>query len=294
MTSSKEGRMTSLDGDIPRVVIPTYAVPDCAGLDLVAELEALPANPTSAVRVLSLTDNPSSSAADLGAAVGADPSLTARIMRVANSAYYGLSGRVASATFAITVLGFDTVRAIAAVAASGVTGDMGTLPDGFWSHSASVAIACSLVAPRVSVRGPEAFSLGLMHDLGAALLHRGLGPIPDDAPPEDTDGSRIEYERTRWGIDHAIAGSRVLRAWWFPEEMTSAIAVHHGGPRSAQTDFDRVLIGGEALARVAAGTPAPLVAGALGLIHVGASEVRALAQRVNDETAALEASLASM
>jgi len=278
----------------PRVVIPTYAVPDCAGLDLVAELEALPANPTTAVRVLSLADNPTSSAADLGSAVGADPSLTARIMRVANSAYYGLSGRVASATFAITVLGFDTVRAIAAVAASGVSGDLGTLPDHFWEHSASVAIACSLVAPRVSVRGPEAFSLGLLHDLGSALLHRGLGPMPDDAPNESSDGVRVEYERQRWGVDHAIAGSRVLRAWWFPEEMTNAIAVHHEGSRAAQTDFDRVLIGGEALARCAAGAHPSTVAGALALVGVRGGEVAALAARVNDETAALEASLATL
>jgi HD-like signal output (HDOD) protein len=186
------------------------------------------------------------------------------------------------------------VRAIAAVAATGVSGDTGTLPEDFWSHAASVALACTLVAPRVSVRGPEAFSLGLLHDLGSALLHRGLGPLPDDAPPETTDAARIAFERERWGIDHAIAGSRVLRAWWFPEQLSSAIAVHHEGPRSAQTDFDRVLIGGEALARCAAGTPAAQVAGALGLIHVGASEVRALAARVNDETAALVASLATM
>ena len=284
----------TMQDETPRVVIPTYAVPDCAGLDLVAELEALPANPTSAVRVLSLADNPNSSATDLGAAVGSDPSLTARIMRVANSAYYGLSGRVASATFAITVLGFDTVRAIAAVSASGVSGDTGTLPDGFWEHASSVAIACSLVAPRVSVRGPEAFSLGLLHDLGSALLHRGLGPIPADAPRESSDGTRIAYERERWGIDHAIAGSRVLRAWWFPEDMTSAIAVHHEGARAAQTDFDRVLIGGEALARCAAGAPASTVAGALALVGVRAGEVAALTARVRDETAALEASLTSL
>jgi len=284
----------TMPDDAPRAVIPTYAVPECAGLDLVAELEGLPANPTSALRVLSLTDNPHSSATDLGVAVGADPSLTARIMRVANSAYYGLSGRVGSATFAITVLGFDTVRAIAAVAASGVSGDQGTLPPDFWSHAATVAIACSLVGPRVSVRGPEAFSLGLLHDLGAALLHRGLGPIPDDAPAETNDAARIAYERERWGIDHAIAGSRVLRAWWFPEDMTSAIAVHHEGSRAAQTDFDRVLIGGEALARCAGGADISSVAGSLMLVGVRPGEARALAARVREESAALEASLASL
>src|SRR5690242_18186541 len=69
---------------------------------LVAELEGLPAHPSAAARVLWIADDPTSSATDLAAAVSADPSLTARAMKMANSAYYGLSGRVASATFAVT------------------------------------------------------------------------------------------------------------------------------------------------------------------------------------------------
>ena len=225
---------------VPRAVIPTYCVPECAGLDLVAELEALPANPTSAMRILQLAADAKSSAADLGTAVGSDPSLTARIMKVANSAYYGLSGRVSSATSAVTVLGFDTVRAIAASAAAGVTDDYITLPEGFWSHSALVAVACSLVAPRLSVRGPEAFSLGLLHDLGDCLLQRGLGPLPPDAPAEDRDAERLAYERARWGVDHAAAAGRVLGAWSFPEEFTHAAAVHHDCPKSARSSLHGV------------------------------------------------------
>jgi len=201
---------------------------------------------------------------------------------------------VASATFAITVLGFDTVRAIAAVAASGVTGDLGTLPEGFWSHSASVAIACSLVAPRVSVRGPEAFSLGLMHDLGAALLHRGLGPIPDDAPPENTDTVRIEYERERWGIDHATAASRVLGAWWFPEEFTRALGMHHDGPTGARSNLERALVGGEALARCASGVDPALVAPTLALVNLQPADIRLLTEKVRDEAEGLASSLASI
>jgi hypothetical protein len=76
--------------------------------------------------------------------------------------------------------------------------------------------------------------------------------------------------------------------------MTNAIAVHHEGSRAAQTDFDRVLIGGEALARCAAGAHPSTVAGALALVGVRGGEVAALAARVNDETAALEASLATL
>jgi len=278
----------------PRVVIPTYAVPECAGLDLVAELEALPANPSSAMRVLFLAEDPNSSASDLGGAVGADPSLTARIMKVANSAYYGLSGRVSSATFAITVLGFDTVRAIAAATAAGITGDTGTLPDGFWDHAASVAVACSLVAPRVSVRGPEAFSLGLLHDLGEALLHRGLGALPADAPPEIEDAHRISYERERWGIDHATAASRVLGAWWFPEEFTRALGMHHDGPTGARSNLERALVGGEALARCADGVDPALVAPTLALVNLQPADIRLLTEKVRDEAEGLASSLASI
>ncbi len=278
----------------PRAVITTFCVPDCAGLDLVAELEALPANPGSAMRVLYLAEDANSSASDLGIAVGSDPSLTARIMKVANSAYYGLSGRVSSATFAVTVLGFDTVRAIAAATAAGISGDTGTLPPEFWTHSATVAVACSLVAPRVSVRGPEAFSLGLLHDLGEALLHRGLGPLPADAPVEARDGDRIAYERGRWGIDHADAAGRVLRAWWFPEEFTRAVAAHHDGPRAARTNLQKALIGGEALARCTEGVDPASVAPALALAGLEPATVGPLAEKVRAEADALAASLANL
>jgi HD-like signal output (HDOD) protein len=279
------------DQPVPRAVIPTYCVPECAGLDLVAELEALPTNPSSAMRILQLAADANSSAADLGTAVGSDPSLTARIMKVANSAYYGLSGRVSSATFAVTVLGFDTVRAIAAAAAGGVTDDYSALPERFWSHSALVAVACSLVAPRLSVRGPEAFSLGLLHDLGDCLLQRGLGPLPPDAPAEERDAERLAYERARWGVDHAAAAGRVLGAWSFPEEFTHAIALHHDGPRSARSNLQKVLIGGEALARCAEGAAPASMAQALALVELAPADTRHLAERTVAEAEGLAASL---
>jgi HD-like signal output (HDOD) protein len=277
------------------VLISAPGMPACAGVDLVAELEALPAHPTAAMRVLFLADAPSSSASDLGGVVGTDPSLTAKIMKVANSAYYGLSGRVASATFAVTVLGFDTVRAIAAATAAGVTGDSGTLPDGFWGHAASCAVACSLVSPRLSVRGPEGFSLGLLHDIGAALLHRSLGPLPVEAPPETANADRLVLEQQLWGIDHASAAARVLAAWWFPPELTRALAVHHNPLAEAGSPLALALIAGEALAACADGEATPEeVAEALSVANLDAAEIPALCERVRAETDGLASSLSSL
>jgi HD-like signal output (HDOD) protein len=279
-------------GPEPTVVV-APGLPQSAGLDLVAEMEALPASPTAAIRVLFLAEDPKSSAGDLGGVVASDPSLTARVMKMANSAYYGLSGRVGSATFAVTVLGFDTVRAIAATTAAGISGDSGTLPDGFWTHAASVAVGCSLVGSRVSIRGPEAFSLGLLHDLGQALLHRGLGPLPDGAPVESAE--RLALERGLYGIDHATAAARVLRAWWFPAEFADAIAGHHDDPATVRANLHRTLLGGEALANLALGTCRPVEAKpGLAAVSLEPSAVPPLVERVRSETEGLAASLASL
>src|SRR5205823_11831074 len=81
-----------------------------------------------------------------------------------------------SGAFAITVLGFSAVRTLAAAAAAGALDQESTVPSGFWSHAAATAVGASLVADRVGARSTEAFSLGLLHDLGRALLYR-VDPI---------------------------------------------------------------------------------------------------------------------
>ena len=217
---------------------------------LITELEKLPAQQTASLRVLNLIDDPESSSGDLATAAGADPALTTRIMRMANSAYYGLSGRVGTPGFAITVLGFATVRSLAAAAAAGLTEDPNGVPNGFWNHAAATATAASLVAPRIGARKPEAFCLGLLHDLGSALLHRC-----DPDGYEEMAGNALAAgesvsvaERRVYGLSHEDAAARVLTAWRFPDELCRAVAAHHGDPAAAPSALAKALIAGEALA----------------------------------------------
>ena len=220
---------------------------------LIRQLERLPTNPTAAVRVLWLADDPSSSSEDLAAAVGTDPALTTRIMHMANSAYYGLSGRVPSSAFAITVLGFSTVRTLAAAAAAGALDPHAAVPDGFWSHAATTAVASSLAAERVGASRTEAFSLGLLHDIGRALLHRvdpdGYGELSAEA----REGGRrlCVAEHETYGMDHAEAASRVLKAWRFPDDFVVAISGHHDPLSPSAVPLARALHAGEALAVLA-------------------------------------------
>ena len=195
---------------------------------LLEELERLPAQGPVALRVVQVTGDQHASAADVAKAVEADPMLTARLIRVANSAYYGLSRRVASTTLAVSVVGFSTVRALAGAAATGVFDADDTVPESFWEHSLSTAAASSVLAPRFGAAASDAFAVGLLHDVGSALLYRGFPRgyaevVERVAAGEDRD----IVENEIFGITHERAGARVFAAWRFPEEFIAAIEGHH-------------------------------------------------------------------
>ncbi len=222
---------------------------------LLAELERMPPQQAAAVRVLYVADDPTSNAKDLALAVSADPILTAQVMRLANSAYYGLSGRVRSADFAVTVLGFSTVRSIAAASAAGALGEGARLPVGFWEHAAATATAAAQISGRHGVARPEAFSLGLLHDLGAAVLCRvdaeRYTAIEESVDRPDSRQAAL-HEKRSFGMDHAAVAAVVLDAWRFPEEMVEAIGSHHERTLLDPSPLQRCLAGGQALAELSA------------------------------------------
>jgi len=221
---------------------------------LLAELDRLPAQQAAAVRVLYVADDPTSSASDLAAAVRVDPVLTAQVMRLANSAFYGLSGRVRSSDFAVTVLGFATVRSLAAAHAAGAIGEDAVIPVDFWAHAAASAAGAAQVCARLGVARPEAFSLGLLHDLGAAVLCRldpaGFREIEQRASAPDSRQAAL-FEKRAFGMDHAAVGGTALAAWRFPAELVEAIATHHEPLTSTSGRWQRCLAAGQALATLA-------------------------------------------
>lgn len=262
---------------------------------LIEELERLPAQPSIAMRVVWIADDPQSSAKDLAAAIAADPSLTARVLKLANSAYYGLSGRVANVGFAVTVIGFPTVRAMAAATASGLFEDSSspTAPPGFWEHAVSVATACSTLADRVGIRAADAFSLGLLHDLGSALLFRSdpdrFTAIVERAKAERVPLSRLEAEG--FGIAHDEAAERVFAAWRFPEDFVVAVGSHHDQVDAGANPFARVLVAAESVVARLGGMPWWELSGhrddglqAMGLTTVDAT---VLARQIKDDAAHL-------
>jgi HD-like signal output (HDOD) protein len=215
------------------------------------ELERLPPARAAALRVVQAVDDPGSGATEVAAAAASDPALTTRMLRMANSAYYGLSGRVASASFAVTVIGFATVRSLAAVSAAGFVGD-GDLPPGFWARGTATAAGTALVAARVGADPAEGFCVGVLHDLGTALLHRHDAEVHGALLRRATQDEPVHaLELAHYGGTHASLCADVLSAWHFPEELCAAIGRHHEQPSLGGAPLRRALQGGIALAALA-------------------------------------------
>jgi putative nucleotidyltransferase with HDIG domain len=220
--------------------------------DLVAEITQLPVQPGAAMRLLWMLEDPRTSAADLGRLIESDPALSTQVIRLANTAFYGLSGKVSSAWRAVTVLGLATVRALATTAAFDLFSEKGrSVPDDFWPHSVTTAAAASSLARRVGVQANDAFSAGLLHDIGAALVFR-RAPRRYDAVLErlanDPELTLVEAERQEFGLTHAEVGAAALQVMKFPPELCEAIGLHHASPTEVTSRLARLLIAADALA----------------------------------------------
>jgi len=217
---------------------PTSPAASASAADLVQLCEALDAVSIArpaAIQVLSVIDDPNADAPKVATAVEGDPAFATQVMRLANSAFYGMSGRVSNTGFAVTVIGFSAIRSLAAVTATGLDRADRPKPEGFWFHAAATAAGCSVVAPRFGLAKGDAFAAGLLHDLGVALLH-GYDTTAHQALLDlhGTDGVALDAaELEAFGMGHAAAAARVLSAWRFPETFVEAVSVHHGDPSSS-------------------------------------------------------------
>jgi putative nucleotidyltransferase with HDIG domain len=201
------------------------------------ELLELPAQPVAAELVLRLVSDPQTSAESLARVVETDLALAARIIRVANSLWYGAPRRVSSVPQAVRLLGFETVRALAVSAACSLLDEStdehvrpGSASMGFWRHAVTTAAACSVCARRVGFSTADAFSAGLLHDIGAVLLHRRDPARFEQAQHAEggTTSAILAAELDAFGITHPMVGAAAAEAWLFPAAFVEAIACHHG------------------------------------------------------------------
>src|SRR5579875_231639 len=145
---------------------------DMPPIDLAEQLTRFPAQPLAARLVLRLIEDPEAGPAQLARLVEMDPALSARVMRLANAPHNSTHGGVRSAERAVILLGFETVRGLAAAAASSLLADTVDLgPLDYWAHTIAVAASTAVAGELLGLPENESFSAGLLHDIGTALFH---------------------------------------------------------------------------------------------------------------------------
>jgi HD-like signal output (HDOD) protein len=230
---------------------------------LLGAMESLPVQPSAGLRVVWLCDDPRSGAPEVGDAVEADAILTARLLRVANSALYGLRSPVANPRRAVAVLGTRTTKVLATLATWGVYG--GRVGPEFWEHAALVASGARLLAPELGVDPDDAFAAGLLHEIGIPLLERAADRPPSATEPGPGDAA---WELATFGVTHAAAAGAVLGAWRLPAVLCEAVAGHLDPPGPDTSPLGRLLAAAESLAEaLGGGLPTCRPAGAPDLLR---------------------------
>jgi len=206
---------------------------------ILSQITQLPTLPAVAVRVLQATSSERTSARDVVRLVEADAALTAKILRLLRSADLGLNERVMSVERAVVLLGFETVRnAVLSIqvyetfAAAEPGAGSALIRAEFWKHSLATACAAEMAAKALGtpdVRPDEAFVCGLLHDIGKialdACLPKSYGRVVKRCELEHA--CICDVERDMLGLDHAVAGKRLLSHWRLPQAVVDCAWLHH-------------------------------------------------------------------
>lgn len=203
---------------------------------LVAGIKDLVTLPEVALRIASMVDDPTSSAAAIGREICNDPALTARLLRVANSPAFGQDGKIATISRAIAVLGVRQVRdltvGITAIRTfDGIANELVTM-ESFWRQSVLCALAAGhIAARRQGGRNESPFVAGLLHDIGQLVLFNRAPELARQALlmsiyAADEPGL-CRCEREVMGFDHGVVGVKLAQKWGLPRVLQECIQFHH-------------------------------------------------------------------
>ena len=198
--------------------------------ELVAEIGELRPLPAVAVRILQIAGEDRLSAPELATAIASDQALTAKILRLANSAYYGFPRRITTVRDAVVLLGFRTIRstALASSVMDTLRGANDLDQERFWHYSVTVGALAELLAKARRQHLDEAFTAGVLHNVGRLALdqHRP-GALAAAREMASTEGITVaRAEQTILGFTDSELGAGLAAHWSFPPALRDAIAHH--------------------------------------------------------------------
>ena len=213
---------------------------------LVAKMGEFPSLPPMYLKVVNALNSRNASTDQIGHAISGDIAISAKLLQVVNSSYYGFEEKISDITQAVGILGIEAVKnlvlAIQVFGKLGRSPDQKALTDQLWHHSMSVAVAAKRIARYETGKdklAEEAYTAGLLHDLGKLVMI--------NAAPEDFDKARAlakkqslpawQAEKATFGCNHAETGAYVLARWGMPAAVVEAVALHHEPYNTSGTSF---------------------------------------------------------
>jgi putative nucleotidyltransferase with HDIG domain len=206
---------------------------------LVGEVGTLPSCPKAFQDISHCLRKPDASVAEASRIIGRDVAMTANILKLVNSAFFGARQSITRVDRAVAYLGLDTVAALAMghslFQSSGSSAPGGVNLEGLWRHSLQTAMAAraiALVEKFPTARVEEAFLAGVLHDVGRVVY------ATQRTPKTGEPAGSIEDTADEINLHHAEVGAYLLGLWGFPSHIVAAVALHHTPSRRADTSFD--------------------------------------------------------
>lgn len=203
--------------------------------ELISRVDEIPVFSQTVSNILKLIENPKSSARDIEIEVLKDQGFTTKILKLANSAYFGVTRQVSSIAQAVPIVGFQAIRSMVLAASVGKVMNK-ALPgytlesEALWHHAQISAITARILAKKVKFKQvEEAYTAGLLKDIGKVVLDHYLSDQFQAIIEEVNKGEKsfIEVEEMVIGYNHSQVGALVAEKWKLPLELVEAISCHH-------------------------------------------------------------------
>jgi putative nucleotidyltransferase with HDIG domain len=210
--------------------------------DLIKQhIDSFPVLPVTVTRLMKVTSDPACSVQDVVETIHSDQSLCLTVLKIANSVLFGRPQKVDSIKMAVVILGFNEVQRIALSKAfinsfSKLAKQHKPFVDRFWEHSVVCGLAARIIAQDQHITPDIAFMGGLIHDIGKLIM---LETFADDYALERwmatlSDEETLHDELQMFSFTHDMLGGQLLRKWFFPENLITAVAYHHRPGKAAR------------------------------------------------------------
>ncbi len=202
--------------------------------ELVSGVVRLVSLPEVCIRVNEMMDDPVVNANDIGKIIAQDTSLTARLLKIVNSAFYGFQARIETVSRAVTVIGLRELRGL--VLAASAVESFSKLPNdvlnlvNFWRHSVYCGVVAQLLAQKCNVlHGERLFIAGLLHDIGKLVITNKMVKESREVIQRVEKKKIFDFdaEQAILGFDHAEVGGELLKEWNMPESLCNSVRYHH-------------------------------------------------------------------